>query len=278
MSAFATALRWVKREISPSLLEQAFCARRYDPIRSEMRYDRHVPVNVEQQILDKIIRGNVMPDLDLVSGSELILPLKESTIERVDNYNVLYRFDDKATGGRTITQALEVTYGYMHDALIGAYGGIGTYSSQSSQMLKSARDVLDTTPAPSGSAYLDIIAHNTVLLNDISPITTHGVLRCIVSNEANLSNWSPAYFTDFAELVVAATKTYIHTQLSTETDIAEIFAGVPLSKITQEIDSYADANQIYKDLLNKFYKLAVLNDRARKKRMVKIMLGKRPTY
>lgn len=278
MSAFATALRWVKKEISPSLLEQAFCGRRYDPLRSERIYDRRTPVNVEQQIMDKIIRGSVMPDLDMVSGTELALPLKDATMERIDNYNIIYRFDDKATGGRTITQALEITYGYMHDAMIGAYGGIGTYSTHSSQLLKTARDILDTTPAPSGTSYIDIVAHNTILLNDVAPILTHGVLRCIVTNEPNLSNWSPAYYSDFAELVVAAVKGYVYNQLNSEVDIAELFAGVPLSKITQEIESFADANGIYKDLLKTFYKIAIHNDRTRRRRVIKLGLGQRPKY
>lgn len=278
MSAFNTALRWVKRDISPLLLQQAFSARRYDPIHSERRFARHTPVNVEHLIEDKIIRALVMPDLDLVSGTEISLPLRDAHIERVDDYNIIYRWDDRDTGGRTITQALEITYGFLHSAMVGAYGGVGSYSSQSSQILKTARDVLDTAPMPSGTAYIDIIAHNTVLLNDVAPIISHGTLRCIVSNEPNLSNWSPAYWPDFAKLVVAATKGYIYTQLNTEIDMAELFGGVALGKITQEIESYADANGIYEDLLKEFYSMAILNDRKRKKSMVKIMLGQRPLY
>lgn len=278
MSAFDSALRLVKAEISPSLLNLAFLARRYDPVRSERRYDSALPMNVDESIRDKVILARVMPDLNNTMGTEIHLPLNLAQAERIDAYNCIYRFDDRDTNNRTITQVFEITYGMIRDTVAGVVGGVGGYSSSASQLLKSAKDVLNTTPAPSGTSYISLIAHNTVMVNDVTPLTLHGVLRCVVTNDPNLNNLKPGYHMDFAELVLAATKNYIHTQLNTEIDVAELYAGVALSKITAEIEGFSDAGQIYRDLLKRFHKLGILNDDTQRKRVGRLALGIRPKY
>ena len=277
MSAIDTALRLIKSDISPSLLQLAFMARRYDPIRLDRQYDRITPVNLDQVIRDKVIYGRVLLDMNLVSGTEVEIPLRDGEFTRVDTYNAIYRFDNKVLAGRTIIHPLEVSYGYLHNTVIGVPAGVVSYAHHSSQLMKAAKDVL-ASPAPTSTTYLEMVGHNTLMVTDTTPLSVNGILRAIVCNDPDLRNWQPAYWMKIAKLMLAATKAYIYTQLNTETDIAQLYAGVALSKITQEIENMADQNQIYLDQLETFRKMGLMNDRTTRRKVIRMALSNRPKY
>ena len=279
MSAFDTALRRIQT-IPREVLKQAFMPVRYDPTRKARYYDNTTPLSLEAVIIDKIIKDRVLPDINLVSGSEVILPLGEAEFQHIDQYNSIYRFGDKATGGRAITSVYEVTYGYNNNAMIGTYSGYGHYSSQSSMLLKASRDVLRgvSGTVPQSTAYVQLIGHNTVLVNDVSPIQNYGTLRCKVTNDPNLNNLKPQYHQKFASLCLNAAKSYVYTALVIDLDEGMLRGGQQIGRFREIVDSYADQEAIYIEELATWQKISILNDPVQSKKVMRLALGVRPKF
>lgn len=276
MNPITVAIQRVKNEIPRDLLNQAFTARRYDPLRKDRYADNITAVSIDELIRVAVIEGRVAIDLNLLSGSEVLLPLILADAELVDRYNAVYRFGKNATAGRTITNVYEVTYGYANNSSVGNYGGYGAYNSRSSQLLSVGRDILNAAAGttPSSTAYVQIIAHNTVLINDVNPIHAYGAMRCMLSNDPNFSNLRPAYYRDFGELVVLATKAYIYNQLVIDLDEGQLRGGLPLGRIREIVDQYADANQMYNELVDtKWQKIGLMNDQEQMRKVLKLSLG-----
>ena len=279
MNPVTVAIQRVKYEIPRDLLNQAFQARRYDPLRRERYSDNTTAVSLDELIRIAVIEGRVSIDLNLLSGSEVLLPLILAEAELIDRYNAVYRFSKTATAGRTITNVYEVTYGYAQNSSVGNYGGYGAYNSRSSQLLSVGKDILKSAAgsAPTSTAYVQIIAHNTVLINDINPIHAYGALRCMISNDPNFSNLRPAYYRDFGELVVLATKAYVYNQLVIDLDEGQLRGGLPLGRIREIVDQYADANQMYNELVDtKWQKIGLMNDVESYRKVLKLNLGGKP--
>lgn len=279
MSAFDTALRRIQT-IPKDVLHQAFMPQRYDPTRKARYYDNTTPLSLNAVITDKIILERVMADINLVSGSEVIIPLRDGTFQHIDQYNSIYRFDDQTTGGRTIISVYEVTYGYNNNALIGTYSGYGNYSSQSSMLLKSSRDVLRGAAGvlPQSTSYVQLIGHNTVLVNDVTPVQNYGTLRCKVTNDPNLNNIKPQYYQLFAKMCLEAVKAYVYTQLVIDLDEGMLRGGQQIGRFREIVDSYADADEIYIDELKKWNKISILNDPTQMRKVGRMALGARPKF
>lgn len=77
MSVFDTAMRRINT-IPSEVLKQAFMPVRYDPTRKSRFYDNTLPVTTDTLIKDQVIMGRVMKDIDLVSGSEVPVPLSST--------------------------------------------------------------------------------------------------------------------------------------------------------------------------------------------------------
>lgn len=277
MSAFDTAIRRCMT-IPKEVLKQAFMPVRYDPTRKSRYYDNTSPLSLDSVIKDQVILGRVMKDIDLVSGSEVILNLVDASPETINQFNTIYRFDDRATGGRTITSVFEVTYGITNNSLIGSYSAYGNYSSQSSSLLKSARDVLraGTGMSPTSTAYVQIIGHNVVMVNDISPIQNYGLLRCQVTNDPNLNNLRPQYHQIFANLCLLAVKAHIYAALVVDLDEGMLRGGQQIGRFREIVDSFMDADTMYIEELERWQKIGVLNDPIQARKSMRLALGIRP--
>lgn len=279
MTAIDTAIRRIMT-IPREVLHQAFMPKRYDPTRRTRFYDNATPLSLESLIRDQLIYGRVLPDINLVSGTEVALYLKDAQTEKLDIYNSIYRFGDEATGGRTITSVFEITYGYQNSTLIGGYNGYGNYNNQQSQLLKSTRDIINATKgAPTQStSYLQLIGHNTVLVSDVSPIQNYGLLRCMVTNDPNLNNLKPAYQIAFAKLALLATKAYVYTALVIELDEGMLRGGQQIGRFREIVDSFADADEMYMEELDNWQKLGIMNDPNQYRKVLRMSLGIKPRF
>lgn len=277
MSAIDTALRRIKT-IPKEVLKQAFMPTRYDPTRLARYYDNTTPLSIDALIRDQLIYGRVLPDIDLISGSEDFIPLSCAKQEWIDQFNSIYRFNDEVMGGRTITGVYEVTYSYASNSMLGGYGGYGAYNTRSSALLKSARDVLRSsvgTPSQS-TAYVQLVGHNAVMVNDITPIQNAGALRCRISNDPNLTNLQPSYHQRFATLALYATQAYIYTALVIDLDEGMLRGGQQIGRFREIVDSYANADQMYIEELSRWTKVGIMNDPMQYRKVMRMALGIRP--
>jgi len=274
----SVAIMRTKRTIPIDVLNQAFMPKRYDPTRKERFYDNLEPGVIDHLIKKVIVDGRVAIDVNLISGTELYLPLGWAHREFIDPWNIIYRFDYKATGGRNITAAHEVLYGLTQGVQIGTYGAFDT---RASQFLHVSRDILNAAggTTPVGTAYVQIVAPNTILVNDINQVVGPGVLRCQLSHEPNFNNIPSHYYHAFGELIVLATKSFVYNTLVIDLDEGMLRAGQQIGRFREEVDKLADAETMYMEYLTtKWQKIANMADSERFRKILKITLGGKPKF
>jgi len=225
-----------------------------------------------------VIDNWVMVDINLTSGTEVLIPMNLAEREVIDRWNVVYRFDYSATGGRTITSVIEVTYGIAQGTDASSYGA---FDSRSSSSLTAARDIIRASAGstPVSTAYVKIIGVNTILINDQNLIAPYGMLRCRVTNEPNLANLKPAYYRNFGELVVLAVKAHIYNTLVIKIDESQIRAGASIGRFREIVDGYGDAMQMYNEYVDtKWEKIGIMNDPEKLRKVMKLSLGSRGRF
>lgn len=277
MDPVSVAIMRVKHEIPRDILEQAFLPKRYDPRRQERYHDTAHSGSLDYLIKTAVVDGRVSVDVNLISGTEMYLPLAVADREFIDPWNIIYRFDRKATGGRNITFAHEVLYGLTQGVQIGTYGAFNT---RSSQFLHISKDILNASggTTPVGTAYVQLVGPNTILVNDINQVVGPGVLRCTMSHEANYNNLQPCYYHAFGELILLATKAYVYNTLVIELDESQIRAGMSIGRFRELVDQYADANAMYAEKLITWQKIGTMADREKHLKILKMSLGGKPKF
>lgn len=278
MDAVSYCVSKIRQHIPRQLLDEAFKPQRYDPIRSVRRYDNVLSQSLDDLIRTKIMEGMVGIDLEQIAGTEDLIPV--SMAERIpyDPWNVVYRFNKKDLGGRNIIKVHEILLGYNLGFGVGGYGE----QNRSKDMLTSvARDISRATVGveSTGSAYVELIGPNTVLVNDINIISGYTSLRCTLTYDKLFNEIKPAYRRDLAALSVLAAKAYIYNHLVIDVDEGVIRAGKTLGSFKQTLDKYEDSIQMYEEMIDTtISKIAIMNDTEQYRKVMKLALGSRPKY
>lgn len=278
MDAVSYCVSKIRQHIPRQLLDEAFKPQRYDPIRSVRRYDNVLSQSLDDLIRTKIMEGMVGIDLEQIAGTEDLIPI--SMAERIpyDPWNVVYRFNKKDLGGRNIIKVHEILLGYNLGYGVGGYGE----QNRSKDMLTSvARDISRATiGVPStGSAYVELIGPNTILVNDINIISGYTTVRCTLTYDKLFNEIKPAYRRDLAALSVLAAKAYIYNHLVIDVDEGVIRAGKTLGSFKQTLDKYEDSIQMYEEMIDTtISKIAIMNDTEQYRKVMKLALGSRPKY
>lgn len=278
MDPVTVALIKVKAEIPRDILKQAFMPKRYDPVENDRYFDNVTSVSIDQQIRQIVIEGRVSIDVNLIGGTEMFLPLGLAQREFLDAWNMIYRFSRDVLGGRRITTVHELVYG-ITQGLSGQ--GTAGYDGRASDLLLVGRDIMRAVggTATLGTAYVQIVGVNTVLVNDANQVIGDAALRATVTHEPNFNDLKPVYYHAFAELVALAVKGYIYNTLVIDLDEGQIRGGMTLGRIREVVDSYADANQMYWEYLTtKWQRISTMNNTEQYRKILKMSLGAKPRY
>lgn len=279
MDPVSVAINNVKFGIPREILTQAFMPKRYDPTRRVRHQENVFPASIDELIRSMVVEARVAIDVNLISGTEIIIPLRMAEREFVDPWNVIYRFGSDATGGRRITAVFEVLYGINY-GITGTAGG-GLSLARSSHLAKVTRDISNATNgvAPSGTAYCQLVGINTVLVNDVNTHIALGGLKCRVSHELNFNDIKPPYYHAFGELIMLATKAHIYNTLVIDLDEGAIKGGASLGRIREIVDQYSDANQMYQEYLTtKWARIGLMNDTDAYRKILRMSLGGKPKF
>lgn len=279
MDPVSVAINNVKFEIPREILNQAFMPKRYDPTRRVRFQDNVFATSIDELIRTVVVEGRVAVDVNLLSGTEMVLPLEQAVVEHIDPWNVIYRFGSNVTNGRRITAVYEVLYG-IYQGLNGNNVG-GLTMQRASHYLQNGRDILNATNGvnTASTAYCQLVGINTVLVNDVNQALSFGGLRCRVSHELNFNDIKPVYYHAFGELIILATKAYVYNTLVIDLDEGQIRGGASLGRFREIVDQYSDANQMYKEYLNtKWQKIGLMNDTEAYRKVMKLALGARPKF
>jgi len=276
MTPISVAVQRAMREIPREILQQAFNAKRYDPTRQDRYFDNVDSISLDEKIRELVIDGRVAIDCNLVGGTEILLPMRDADREYIDSWNIIYRFPPHALGNRKISTVHELIYGLTQ----GLAGSTATgFDSRNSGILKDVRNIIRATNgvAMMGTAYVQLLNHNTVLVNDSNQVMGDAALRCTVSHEPNFNDIKQPYYRDFGEMVVLAVKAHVYNTLVIDLDEGFIRGGATLGRVREIIDGYADANTMYNEFVDvKWAKLAILMDPDKYRKVMKMSMGGKP--
>jgi len=267
MNAISKALSEVRFRIPPPIIKEVFTQKAY--------HWRDTPISTDEQITNLVIKERVLVDCNLVGGVEANIPLDGLRLELVDAFTSIYRIPKRLTQGRSIMSVLSM--GYASTSLQGTAGGLGGIrpSSVSPVSMAGMAMVDAMSPIPiASSAKVQLIAENTVMVKDVSPITSNSYLRCIIANDENLSHIQMRSIPSFCRLVELAVKAYIYNEYIIKIDQGQLSGGQDLGKFKEIIEGYADSNEMYSEYLEKTWaKTAFANDRETMTRFIKMQIG-----
>lgn len=264
MNPITYAINRITRKIPKPILNAVF-------IRQKERW-RGTPPSLEDEIRRQVVDSRVLMDCDLVGGTDVYIPLQGVPYERIDNFEVVYRIPKNLTQGRSILSALSICF--TDPQLVTSYG-TGTNWTNSATM-QAGQAMMDSHGMiPINSTHrVQVIGENVVSLRDNVIMPYNVFLRCIISNSSQMSHIQQRSYPAFTKLVELAVKSHIYNEYIIQMDMAELYAGQTLGKFKDEIDKYADSEELYTEyLMTVWSKIELMNDNESYQRYIKLPFG-----
>lgn len=269
MNILAKALDEIKFSIPMEILRAAF--------QDDLHNWRQAPVSIDQRIHEKVIKPRVLIDANIVGGQEVIISLGQILPKYNDTHTIIYEVPPTLTGYREIVSVLSV--GYLPFTSVGAMGALSgpmiTPGCGNDLMSAGARVGMAMSSIPMvTNATADLIGYNTVLIRDQYRSSPLYQLRCMLSNEANLSNINPRSYHKFAQLCVLAVKAYIYNTLIIKIDQAYLAGGQELGALKSYVENLSDSNENYLTFLREqWQKTAMMNDQVSHTRFIRSQIS-----
>lgn len=235
---------------------------------------RALPVGLDEQILNLVVRPRVMVDCNLVGGTEAFVSLDGLDVARINEWSSVYRIPKTRTQGRSIMSVLNITFN--HPLAVLNYGV--NASCQNTPLMQAARGLLDVHgPIPINStARVQLIGENVVMVRDTTALPANVYLRCILANDETLSHIQARSYRPFAKLVGLAVKAYIYNEYVIEMDMGELYGGQQLGQFKATIERYVDAEELYQTFLDeKMSKILFMSDEESFSRFTRLVVGGR---
>jgi hypothetical protein len=259
MNAINYGLSYIKRYISEELLTITFKenSRRVNQI-----------IGLDERIRTKVIQPVIMVDANLVGGITTKIPVNDCNVKTMDTNELIIEVPKTLTGGKSILSALSLVSNHLtpNSYVPGAQSPIESAAVNMMNNIGSA-DIIQTSR-------LELIGDNIVIVQAQNLYLTNTVLMVKVENDNKLNNLNPRSYPDFGELCILGTKAYIYNYMRHKIGKGYIYGGHELSTIKEELDSFADADAMYKDFLKtKWRKIAFLNDNIAKDNFIQSMIA-----
>lgn len=270
MNAIQYAINFIQRgRIPKEVLREVFVNR---PLQDGGLSNCGVSISMEHRIREEIIEGRIMPDLDIIGGSTTYIPLDYPVrAEYVDPYTTIYYIPDSHTQNRPIVQLFDIHYGVLGYQNAGFSGQYNT-----SAMGNEIRKVLDsaTKVSVAQTSYIGLINHNTIMVRFIFNPSATAYLSCRLGNDDELLNLRPTSFPLFARLVEQAVKAHCFNELNIPMGEAQLSGGQQLGVFSDVVREYANANELYDEMLNPMQKvLRNFNDPEGRRRHLRTVTG-----
>ena len=263
MGAIQKAIQEVKFAIPEEILNEIFLKREFGRT--------PLPVSLDTMIREKVIDPRVMVDCNLLGGTQVELPLSGVEPMQVDTYKTIYRIPMSLTQNRIISRVVSLTIS-QSIMMNSSYMGVEGYS----QILEAAKGMMNAQagiPIVS-TAYIRLIAENTVLVSDYMSLPRTAFLRCYLENDSEYSQLNPQTYPHFCQLVELAVKAYIYNKGRMRVGMGQLVGGMELGVFRETIDSYADANELYKTYIKEVWtKVMLMDDPRSKERMLRMLIG-----
>ena len=231
--------------------------------------DQLLPTTQRHRIRTEVIDARVLVDANLVGGEQMVIPLEGTYRQRLPNGASIYQIAHDRIQGRRIQSVHSVTMG---DHRLHGYNS--SYYGQTP--LTSAVGKIADAHIYNGAEFsnnIRLVGENAVLIED-DYYVNQLYLRCVVTNDDQLSNFSPRAVPALSKLCILATKAHIYVNSAVAIDAGILSGGMPLGRFREIIDSYTDANAQYDEYLNNtFAKVSFQQDREAHMRHLRAITG-----
>lgn len=268
-NAIDIALTRLKTRIPAEILDLAFSKREV----------WEANFSIEQMIINKVIRGVVLKDANIFGGKhkEIVLrPEYQEKLQRTidDGYMntgqfSLYRIPPEAREGLQIIEVNNLTYrgnyaGYIPNA-VGFSGGVNLNTLGLGVI--DSHTFASSPPRPN----VEVLSGDLVRLSPSQHASVVWVLQCRIAYDQDFTNLNSSALDTFADVCVAAVKMTVYNTLIIPMDKNITLSGQVLGEFKRIIDTYAEADQRYAELIDKLAGAMVL-DPSRMQRLLPYLL------
>lgn len=259
MNAIQKALSEIKFTIPPEILQIGFIENVNRP---------NQVMSLDERILNSVIRARVLVDANLVGGVTVHIPINQCTTTNTIYNEFIISVPREATNYKSIVSVHNLLSNTGIAAAFPNYN-TSTLITQAHHMANSLAtiNVIQTSR-------LELIGENIILVQD--PIMTifNAILKCVIEYDKNMSDLHPRFIRDFAKMCILAVKSYIYNNFKVKLDQGYIYAGHELGSITEVVDGYSDAEEMYQEFIREtFQKIAFMNDSKQHSRFIQAQLG-----
>lgn len=255
MNAISYALQQLKFDIPQEVLKIGFTPERISSAVS----------SIDSVIEATVIRPMVLTDCDLIGGITMYIDTAVCGIEMVDDNRYIIDVPKAITNFKSIISAytLVANSTYATALSIGQYTNTQTpgYASSSTALDvgTKAMDNLSSFNIVQTSS-LELIGENLILVQDPMMSLNSCVLKCSIANSINMENLKARSYPKFSELVTLGVKRYLYNRLKINLDKGFLYGGQDLTSITDIIESYSDAKEMYMEQRKIMAKILFMND------------------
>lgn len=270
MNAIRKAVDDIKSIIPRAILEKTFI-----PYNGFGRFN--ISTNIDEQIIQNVIKARVLPDCNIVGGVQAIIPLEGLETQKPSQWETVIQVPKERTQGKSIASVLNIAF--ISPAAVNAltatlpnYNSSNTVGAvmQAGQALMSS---FDSIPIVS-TARAQLIGDNVILIRDNIYLSSTAYLRCMLENDEELNNIQLRSYRNFSKLVTYAVKAYIYNTLIISIDQSQLQGGYELGVFKDKVLEYADAEDNYQDYLSEVWQsVAFMNDDTTYSRFISLNVG-----
>lgn len=250
MNPINYAIQRIKNSIPKELLKIAL---------TEEYYGYNNNVTIEEKILNKIIKGYLLLDLNLVTTISKKIDVSKCNVTYYQNptkeYEYIIEVPSAITNGKSIYSASYIMYNTILPGM-----GLGNRSAVENSMsrLMQAHSTLNTLVVNR----LEVVGENTILVNTgaINWVFMNSIMEVSIAPDANLSHVKGSAILDFGDMAVLAAKAWIRNTLEIQVDQGYIRGGHSIDAIKGKIDDYSSAEQDYIEKRTEWLKIALMLD------------------
>lgn len=240
------------------------------------------PVSLTERIMEEVIRPIVLKDLKNISGRHVLIPLTNDKIifqqQGINGGHVVtYYIKPETIENRDIVTALSVSYSpYAHTAVKDMSASVNSFYNNYTDMSSTGMRLLDSAsqmPIVS-TATVDLIGTHTVTVRNTVHVTRLYDLRCVISGDDDINNFTARATKDVRKLCELAVKAYIYNKLMVELDAGYLNGGKEMPAIRNIVEGWSDAREMYEEYLRTdMSKVAFSHDQTRMNRFIAIQMN-----
>lgn len=263
MNNINIAVDRVMREIPEPILHHTFITLEH--------HRTKIPITVASCITEQIIYRKVLPDMNIVGGTTVLIPLAHCDVISQDPLHTIYHIPKELTDNRKIMNVLEMTVaGWVHPTGIVTSMHTAEGGRAAAQQLSAVKTMRYQT-----EGRVNLIGDNTIMVEIPYHVAVNNAVRCVLEYDQGLTEISPRASLDFANLVVLCTKAHIYNKNVVPLDMGYIAGGANIGVYKEIIDGYSDAlEEYYTELKTRWAKIAKLDDHETRKRLITLMVGR----